>query len=138
MRFLPWVLCAVGLGCGGPPVSMPSANVNAAHAVAATVDQEPRAQPRAVAADDTVPKPADVPPDLGARKKGGDWPGFLGPFGTSVSPEKGIIAPWPKKGLRLVWQKQLGTGYAMPSISRGRLFLFDRHGNQAWLRCLNS
>jgi outer membrane protein assembly factor BamB len=26
----------------------------------------------------------------------------------------------------------------MPSISRGRLFLFDRHGNQARLSCLNS
>src|SRR5262249_38394259 len=51
---------------------------------------------------------------------GSDWPGFLGPLGTSVSPEKGIIAPWPKKGLRIVWHKQVGTGYGMPSISKGR------------------
>ena len=51
---------------------------------------------------------------------------LLGPTGDSVSTEKGILTPWPKEGLRVVWQKQVGTGYAMPSISRGRLFLFDR------------
>jgi outer membrane protein assembly factor BamB len=57
---------------------------------------------------------------------------------TSVSTETGIIAPWPKEGLRLVWKKEVGTGYGMPSISRGRLFQFDRHGNQARLTCLQS
>jgi outer membrane protein assembly factor BamB len=29
-------------------------------------------------------------------------------------------------------------GYAMPSISKGRLYLFDRHGQQARLSCLDS
>src|ERR1700682_2648906 len=42
---------------------------------------------------------------------GSDWPRFLGPLGTSISEEKGIIAPWPASGLRLVWQKAMGTGY---------------------------
>jgi outer membrane protein assembly factor BamB len=55
-----------------------------------------------------------------------------------VSPEKGIIAPWPRQGLRLVWQTDVGTGYAPPSVSRGRLFLCDRHRDQQRLRCLNS
>jgi outer membrane protein assembly factor BamB len=59
-------------------------------------------------------------------------------MGNSISPEKGIISPWPKEGLHVVWSKQLGTGYAMPSISRGRLFLFDRHGDNARLSCLKS
>jgi outer membrane protein assembly factor BamB len=67
-----------------------------------------------------------------------DWPGFLGPTGDSVSPEKGIIHPWPKEGLRIVWHKRLGTGYGMPSISQGRLFQFDRHGNEARLSCFKS
>jgi outer membrane protein assembly factor BamB len=58
--------------------------------------------------------------------QGSDWPKFLGPLGTSVSTEKGIIAPWPKQGLRLVWQRQLGTGYGMPSIAGGKLYVFDR------------
>lgn len=76
--------------------------------------------------------------DLRTRKTGTDWPSFLGPDGTSVSSEKGIIKPWPKQGLQLKWDYELGTGYGMPSISKGRLFLFDRHGSQARLTCLNS
>jgi outer membrane protein assembly factor BamB len=85
------------------------------------------------------PPPADTPPpELRTRKTGSDWPWFLGPTRDSVSAEKGIIAPWPEKGLRIVWQKQLGQSYPMPTISRGRLFLFDRHGNTARLHCWKS
>jgi outer membrane protein assembly factor BamB len=84
-------------------------------------------------------KPADPPPpDLGMRKAGVDWPCFLGPSGNSTSPEKGILKPWPKDGPRLVWEKKIGTGYSMPVVSRGRLFLFDRVRNRARLRCWKS
>jgi outer membrane protein assembly factor BamB len=76
--------------------------------------------------------------NLSTRKSGDDWPGFLGPLGTSVSTEKGIIAPWPKDGLRLVWKKQLGVGYAAPSVSQGRLYHFDRYRDQNRLTCLTS
>jgi outer membrane protein assembly factor BamB len=79
-----------------------------------------------------------LPVDLRARKTGTDWPRFLGPEGTSVSTEKGLVVPWPEHGPRIVWYKQLGTGYGMPAISRGRLFLFDRVGNHARLNCWNS
>src|SRR4051794_39092232 len=85
---------------------------------------------------DPVPDPPDqaLPPDLGTRRDGSDWPGFLGPNGDSTSPEKGLLVPWPEQGPRLVWQVGLGTGYGMPSISRGRLFLFDRVRDRARLR----
>jgi outer membrane protein assembly factor BamB len=75
---------------------------------------------------------------MGTRKDGVDWPAFLGPTANGVSAEKGIILPWPKQGLRIVWQKEVGTGYGMPSISKGRLYLFDRHDNQATLTCMKS
>lgn len=55
-----------------------------------------------------------------------DWPQFLGPHGTSVSPEKGIITPWPEKGLRVVWHKELGSGYGAPTIRGDKLYVFDR------------
>ncbi len=87
------------------------------------------------------PATADAPPpvdDLRTRKAGSDWPGFLGPLGTSVSPEKGLLVPWPESGPRLVWQRKVGTGYGMPSISRGRLFQFERDGNTARLHCLKA
>jgi outer membrane protein assembly factor BamB len=84
-------------------------------------------------------KSADsLPPDLRTRIAGSDWPRFLGPTGDSVSTEKGIVTPWPEEGPRLVWHRRLGIGYAMPSISRGRLFLFDRVGNRARLNCWKS
>jgi hypothetical protein len=82
--------------------------------------------------------PPAGPEGLGTRKAGDDWPGFLGPAGTSVSRETGIIAPWPAKGLRLVWQKPVGIGYGMPAVSRGRLFHFERRGNKARLLCLKA
>jgi outer membrane protein assembly factor BamB len=58
--------------------------------------------------------------------QGSDWTRFLGPFGSSVSPEKGILSPWPKDGPRVVWQRPLGTGYGAPSVSNGKLYVFDR------------
>ena len=64
---------------------------------------------------------AEEPPDLGTRRQGSDWPRFLGPTGDSVSTETGILTKWPKEGLRVVWSKRKGEGYAMPAISRGRL-----------------
>jgi outer membrane protein assembly factor BamB len=94
-----------------------------------------------IAADeDTVTASADdpLPPDLRSRKTGSDWPRFLGPQGTSVSSEKGIHSPWPAAGPKIVWERSIGSGYAMPVVSRGRLFLIDRIRNRARLRCWNA
>ncbi len=80
---------------------------------------------------------ADKPsPEAGAP--GSDWNQFLGPLGTSVSPEKGILTPWPKQGPRLVWHTPLGIGYGAPAVSQGRLFVFDAADGKARLRCLKS
>jgi outer membrane protein assembly factor BamB len=110
MRWFYCGLCLTLLGCGESPQGNPSES-------AAGLGQ-------------TSPTP------LGGVTAATDWPGFLGPLGTSVSPEKGILSPWPENGLRVVWQKRVGMGYGMPSISQGRLFLFDRQGDQARLTCL--
>jgi len=67
-----------------------------------------------------------------------DWPGFLGPLGTSVSREKGIVAPWPKAGPKILWHQEVGIGYAMPSIAGGKLYHFERVGGNARLRCMNA
>jgi outer membrane protein assembly factor BamB len=116
MRFLAMLACALVVGC------------TAAF------------RPEAAADEDRVrAKPSDpLPPDLGTRKAGEDWPRFLGPQGTSVSAEKGVVSPWPAAGPRVVWQKEIGIGYSMPVVSRGRLFLFDRVRNHCRLRCWNA
>src|SRR5207249_2154705 len=111
MRSTALLFCLVILGCGPVP----------------GLQSEP-----------TTPIKEELPADLRKRKSGDDWPHFLGPLGTSVSTEKGILTKWPKEGPRMVWNMQVGTGYAMPAISRGRLFQFDRHGNKARLSAYNS
>src|SRR5689334_8618565 len=73
-----------------------------------------------------------------SRVKGDDWAAFLGPTGDGKSRERGILTPWPETGLRVVWQWKLGTGYSMPTVSRGRLFQFERIGGDATLTCLES
>ncbi len=76
-----------------------------------------------------------APPPLA---EGSDWPKFLGPLGTSVSTEKGILSPWPKEGPKIVWHKEVGPGYAMPTISKGKLYHFDRNGKTLRLTCLDA
>ncbi|MDE0503706.1 MAG: PQQ-binding-like beta-propeller repeat protein, partial [Candidatus Poribacteria bacterium] len=78
------------------------------------------------------------PNDLHMRNSGCDWPGFLGPTGDGKSPETGLRLPWRQSGPSVVWHKQLGAGYAAPSVAKGRLFTFDRHGNKARLTCMRS
>ena len=58
-----------------------------------------------------------------------DWPTLLGPTQDGVSSEKGIINPWPKAGLRKVWDCPLGVGFPPPVVANGKLFHFDRFEN---------
>ncbi len=81
--------------------------------------------------------PSEVP-DLRTRKTGVDWPVFLGPRGDGSSPETGILTEWPDGGPPLRWQRELGTSYGAVAVSRGRLFLFERHGDQCRLTAVKS
>ena len=60
-----------------------------------------------------------------------DWPQFLGPDRTGISPEKGIARSWPAGGPKVLWKDRLGAGFAGPSISEGKVYLVDRDGNEA-------
>ncbi len=73
-----------------------------------------------------------------ARAQGSDWPKFLGPLGTSVSTEKGILAPWPKAGPKILWHKEIGLGYGMPVIANGKLYHFDRNLKNLRLTCMDA
>ncbi|MBC7853536.1 MAG: PQQ-like beta-propeller repeat protein, partial [Pirellulaceae bacterium] len=48
------------------------------------------------------------------------------------------LKKWPDAGPPIVWQRELGTGYSMPTIGRGRLFHFERIADEAVLSCLES
>ena len=53
----------------------------------------------------------------------GDWPQWLGPRRDGATPEK--IEPWTKEP-RVVWKHDLGSGYSVPVISRGKVFVHAR------------
>lgn len=127
MRPLACLLGLLVLGCGDRPMPpRPPAGIPVAANVLEDVDTVT-----------SGPKDA-LPTDLRTRKTGDDWPAFLGPRGDGTSTEKGLITPWPAAGPRVVWDKEIGTGYATVSISRGRLFLFDRLRNRQRLRAWNA
>jgi outer membrane protein assembly factor BamB len=67
-----------------------------------------------------------------------DWPGFLGPHRNGKSPQHGLPKEFPTGGPPLVWKLDVGTGYAAPAISDGKLFHFARVGDSARLSCLNA
>lgn len=109
----------------------------------------PQPSPTATEPETEKPRPQTVKPapalmatetlpSLWTRPRGEDWPWFLGPTRDSKSSETGLITPWPKEGPRIVWQRPLGEGYGIGSISRGRLLQFDRQGDDAVLFCLNA
>jgi outer membrane protein assembly factor BamB len=80
---------------------------------------------------------ADVP-DLGTRREGSDWPAFLGPTGDGKSRETGFFVDGRVRGAKVLWHREIGSGYAMPSVSRGRLFQFSRYGDRNRLECLRA
>ena len=87
----------------------------------------------------------EVLADLWTRRHGVDWPRFLGPTRDGKSPETGVTAPWPASGPRVVWQRPVGSGYGIGSVSRGRYYHFDREeegggkpAGAARLRCLHA
>lgn len=71
-------------------------------------------------------------------REGRDWPTFLGPHADGSSPEKGILTTWPREGLKKVWECPLGVGYAPPVVATGKLFHFDRFGENARVTARNA
>jgi outer membrane protein assembly factor BamB len=58
-----------------------------------------------------------------------DWPQWRGPSRDGHSSEKGLLKVWPKDGPTLLWQaNDLGSGYATPSVTGGRVYLITNRG----------
>lgn len=149
MRTIVGLVCLFALGCGssapynnpiaqgnrpsGPPPGSPAAPPPRNLSQSTRIPAPAGPQPTAVATPDDP-----LPPDLRTRTAGRDWPGFLGEFANGVSSEKGLITPWPEDGPRIVWQRGMRESYGAPSISRGRVFLFDRIDDKNRLYCLKS
>lgn len=69
---------------------------------------------------------------------GEDWPVFLGTQKYGLSKETGLLDSWPKAGPRLVWERELGTGYSAPSIRGNLLVIHHRINDQEIVECLDA
>jgi outer membrane protein assembly factor BamB len=67
-----------------------------------------------------------------------DWPEFLGPNRNGTSPETGLFDKFPEGGPRIVWQKDTGIGYAVPSVRDGVLVLHHRIGGEEIVEAMNA
>lgn len=60
---------------------------------------------------------------------GADWPQWRGPQRDGLSAETGLLQEWPQSGPKLLWQrKDLGDGYATPSVVGDRIYLLSSKG----------
>jgi outer membrane protein assembly factor BamB len=67
-----------------------------------------------------------------------DWPRFGGPDGTFVSSETGLARSWPEGRPRVLWQLELGEGFAGAAVRDGLVYVLDRPDDtNDVLRCLD-
>ena len=72
------------------------------------------------------------------RRTGEDWPEFLGPRGTGISGETGLISKWGDDGPTRVFRKRLGNGYTAPSILGNLLVVFHRQADSNIVEALEA
>jgi outer membrane protein assembly factor BamB len=59
-----------------------------------------------------------------------DWPRFLGPRADNTSAETGLLDSFPASGPKVLWKREIGTGYSAPSVRSGWLVLHHRVGRE--------
>lgn len=57
---------------------------------------------------------------------GDDWPQWFGPARDGVWREQGILKTFPKDGPKVAWRVPIGSGYAGPAVSNGKVYVADR------------
>lgn len=55
-----------------------------------------------------------------------DWPQWRGPRGDGTWRAPSVAEKWPASGLKSVWKRSIGGGYAGVVVSRGRAITLDR------------
>lgn len=56
----------------------------------------------------------------------GDWPQILGPNRNGVAADERISTSWPDSGPKVLWQRNVGSGFSGVSVSREVAVLFHR------------
>jgi outer membrane protein assembly factor BamB len=67
-----------------------------------------------------------------------DWPQYLGPDRNGVYQGPALAETWGANGPRVVWRKQVGTGFSGPVVAQGHLILFHRVMNSEVVESFNA
>jgi len=59
---------------------------------------------------------------IASSASGADWPQWRGPNRDGISSESGWLGNWPAAGPKILWQKEIGRGFATISVSNGRVY----------------
>lgn len=73
-----------------------------------------------------------------ASARAEDWPKWLGPEGTGISKETGLLDKWPANGPRQLWSAKVGEGYSSPIAFEGKVYLFAQDGRNDTLTAFNA
>jgi outer membrane protein assembly factor BamB len=66
-----------------------------------------------------------------------DWPQFLGPRRDGTYQGK-ALPKWPADGPKQLWKRNIGAGFAGPSVANGKLYLFHRQNEKEILECMDA
>ncbi len=69
---------------------------------------------------------------------GEDWPQFLGAGRDGVYRGEEIAQGWWKEGPAVLWQREVGAGFAGPVVAGGKLILFHRVKGNEVVECMES
>ncbi len=133
---------ATGCGEDGENSKKPSPNRSTADVPSQVKAQEPLTLP-AETQTSKQPSQALVPANppsasLWTRRRGTDWPRFLGPTFDGKSTEAGIRTDWSDGKLPVLWSMDLGTSYGIGAVAEGRYFQHDRIANVETLTAVNA
>lgn len=74
----------------------------------------------------------------GSALLAGDWPQILGPHRDGVAVDESLLASLPPGSPKVVWQRDVGEGFAGVAVSHGRLILFHRQGREERAEALDA
>jgi len=66
------------------------------------------------------------------------WPNWMGPNHDGISTETGWSHDWPEDGLRVLWTKELGTGFSSFSIVGGLAYSMSHRSGKETVWCLDA
>jgi outer membrane protein assembly factor BamB len=67
-----------------------------------------------------------------------DWPHWRGPDYNGISNETDWSATWPEGGPKVLWQTELGIGFASMAVGKGRVYATGNVGDNDILYCFDA